>query len=167
MKRIINFIKYRRLLDKLKMELSSEFGIKIDSIYRLGRFMVVSNKKMELLRGYNEAELDIHEQLDNEVKKFISKLDRYFMINGLVEFIGLSKAERVQDNAVEIVMSYRFMNMANVANIIRIIMGISILLIIISSVIGIPIMIYFQLSGLFLLIMSIVFNFILFKKLFV
>jgi hypothetical protein len=161
--RILNYIRYRRFINQNRNELTNEYNIIIDNLYRLGGVVSLSQKRMDLMRDYREAELDVHQQLDNEVRKYISKLDRYFMQKNLVEFIGLSNVERVADNRVNIVMSYRLMNIVKVANTSRIILLISFL----GAFAGFFFGSLFFIPGGSLFLLTLIFNKMLFNKLFV
>jgi len=159
---IINFVKYRRLIEKNKEELSREFGVKIDNLYRLGTIVSISSQKLELMRNYKNSELDIHKELDVEVRRIISKMDRYFMQKNLIEYIGLYDVQRVGENLVTLVMSYRLLGIVKFAKRIRIVQVISIL----SLFCGFFGLMY-MIPGASIFLLMVILNSILFKKLFI
>jgi len=161
-KSFINYIRYRKLIEKNKDELVNDFDLKIDRLFRLGARISIPDNKYYVLKEYKNSELDIYKSLDEEAKKFISKLDKYFIKKNLVEYIGIYSADRVEDNLVILIMSYRLFNVVKLANINRVILFLS-MLSLFSGFYDIKYMI----PGIILIIISFLINIILFKKLFV
>lgn len=161
-KSIINYIKYRKFIEQNKNYLSSEFNIKIDRLYRLGSRVSIPERRYEILLNYKNSQLDIFKNLDEETKKYISKLDRYFMQKNMSEFVGIYNAERTDINEVTVIISYKFFNVVKLANIGRITFLIS-LLSLISGFLDLNYMI----PGIILIFLYFSTNILLFKKLFV
>ncbi len=161
-KRINNFIIYRKIIENNKMDLEFKFNIKIDRIYRMGSYIAVPKNKIDLLRSYKPPELEIHKLLDDEVKSYIARLDRYFIEKGLFELAGLYFAERTDDNAASIIISFKQFDTVKVANRSRFLS--------ILSFIGMGAGFFnplFVIPGASLFVLISLFNFILFKKLFI
>lgn len=161
-KSIINYFKYRKFITKNRDYLYSNFNLKIDNIYRLGTIVSIPNQRFQLLRGYRNAELDIHKELEEELRRYLKRFDIYLMQNNLVEFIGLYYANRTGENAVTVIMSYKKINTVKIANTTRTIIAISLL----SLFLGFISPIY-MIPGASVFILSILSNIALFKKLFV
>lgn len=161
-KSILNYIRYRRFIKDNKEELIKEFGVKIDNLYRLGSRISIPESRISVLREYKNSELDIYKSLDAEVKKQIGKLDRYFMQKNVVEYVGISSVERVDQNLVILIISYRLLNVIKLANASRIMYIIS-LLSLFAGFFGL----WFLLPGVGLFLFTILMNTVLFKKLFV
>jgi len=120
-KSILNYIRYRNLIDDNREELEKDFDIKIDKLYRLGTRVSLSKNKFDVLKDYKNSELDIYKHLDDEVKRIITKLDKFFMKKNLVEYIGIFSIERIDINLVEVILSYRLFNSVKLTNTNRII----------------------------------------------
>jgi hypothetical protein len=161
-KSIINYIKYRKFIEQNKDYLTNEFNIKIDRLYRLGSRVSIPERRYEILLNYKNSQLDIFKNLDLETKKYISKLDRYFMQKNMSEFVGILNAERTDVNEVTVIISYKFFNVVKLANIGRITFLIS-LLSLISGFLDLNYMI----PGIVLIFLYFSTNILLFKKLFV
>jgi hypothetical protein len=158
----LNYIRYRKLIEKNRDELVKDFDIKIDRLFRLGSRVSLPESRYRILREYKNPELDIYKSLDEEAKKVIYKLDRYFMQKNLVEYIGIYSAERVQENLVILIMSYRLFDVVKFANTTRVLYLISLL----SLFVGFY-NIWYMIPGAALILILFLVNFILFKKLFV
>lgn len=164
-KTITNYFRYRKIIEENRKILKDEYGITIDNIYRMGKIVSIPNNKFSILKEYKNSELDIYNNLNDEVRKYISNLDRFFMSKKMSELIALYKAERIYDNGVEVFISYKLLNMVKVANVIR-------LVIIFSSIISLILFfsvdsIYPSLYSFILFILGFLSNIILFKKLFI
>jgi hypothetical protein len=159
---IINFIRYRNFIKINKELLNKEFDLKIDNIYRLGCKISISNEKYELLRNYKNAELDVHKNLDEELRKYIHKLDKFLIKNNMFEYIGMYSADRTDYNEVTLILSYKLMNIVKFSNIIRLILLFSFI-----SMFLVFFNIYLIIPGFIIFLFCIITNFILFKKLLV
>ena len=159
---ILNYIRYRKCVDDNKDEIVRDFNIKIDNLYRLGTKISIPNNRFTVLKEYKNSELDIYNRLNDEVKKYLYKLDAYLMKKNLMEYIGIYNVERVSDNLVVLVMSFRLFNIVKLANINRIVMGLST----IGLFIGFYDILYMIPFGV-VLMLSLLINLIMFRKLFV
>ena len=161
-KKLFNYFTYRKFIDRNKSGLEKEFDLKIDRLYRLGHRVSIPERRYEVLVNYKNPEIDIFKNLDEETKKFISKMDTFFMKNGMSEFVGIYSAERTGVNQVTIIISYKFLNVVKLAVTTRVISIISAF----SLLLGI-IDIYYLIPGGSLIFLYFLSNKILFKKLFV
>jgi len=161
-KSILNYIRYRKLIDLNREELEKDFDIKVDKIYRLGTRVSLPENKYTVLKEYKNSELDIYKNLDEEVKRTITRLDRYFMQKNLVEYVGIFNVDRVDVNLVIVILSYRLFNVVKVINGNRIFS--------IFSFLGLSIGfwdVWYMIPFGVMLILSLLLNLVLFKKLFV
>jgi len=161
-KSILNYIRYRKLIEENREELENDFDIKIDKIYRLGTRVSLPENKFIVLKEYKNSELDIYKSLNDEVKKTITKLDRFFMQKNLVEYIGIFNIDRVDVNLVTIILSYRLFDVIKLTKINRIIS--------LFSFLGLSIGfwdIWYMIPFGVVLFLSLLLNVVLFKKLFI
>jgi len=161
-KSIRNYIRYRKLINLNREELETKFDIKIDKLNRLGTRVSIPENKFTVLKEYKNSELDIYKNLDEETKKTISKLDRYFMQKNLVEYIGIYSVDRVDVNLVVLILSYRLFDVVKIANTNRVVSILSFL----GFSIGFYDVWYMTPFGV-LLVLSLLVNIVLFKKLFI
>lgn len=159
---IINYIRYRNFIKQNEKFLINEFNIKIDRLYRLGAKISIPERRYEVLINYKNSQLDIFKNLDEETKKFIYRLDKFFMQKNISEIIGIYNAERTGVNEVTIIISYKLFNIVKIANIGRI----SFILSILSLFAGF-FDIYYTIPGIVSLLIYFLTNLLLFKKLFV
>jgi len=161
--KILKFLKYRKIIDNNRKELEKSFNLKIDNIYRLGTLVSIPKNKYDILISYKNSELDIYKQLDSEVKKTISNIDKFFIQLNLMELINIYSIDRIGPNLVEVILSFNLVNMVKVANYIRFFQLISGIFLFISYFINIELF-YSVILVLFILFGI---NLILFKKLFI
>jgi len=162
LKNIINYIKYRKFIEENREYLINEFNIKIDRLYRLGSRISIPDNRYQVLMNYKNSQLDVYKNLDEETKKFINRLDRFFMKMNVNELFGLYSADRTDVNEVIVIISYKKLNIVKFANINRIIFIISFL----SLSLGFIDLLY-MIPGGFLMILYYITNKLLFKKPFV
>jgi len=159
---ILTFIKYRKLIDSNKDELIEQYNIKIDKLYRLGTQVSIPDTKFNVLKEYKNSELDIYKSLNDEVKKYISRLDSFFIKKNLVELVGIYQIERIDENIINIILSYRLIDIVKFGIFQRILLVISILCL------GIGFINLIYLIPVFILIFIIlIINKLIFKKLFI
>lgn len=161
-KKVINFIRYRKFIEKNKDVLKSEFDLKVDRLYRLGSRISIPNNKMEMFKNYNNSELDVYKTLDEETRKYISKIDRYFIEKNVTEYIALYSADRTDYNEVTVIMTYKLMNVVKIANTNRLFSLISFL-----GLFSVFFNIFYIIPFILILFFIILSNLVLFKKLFV
>lgn len=121
-KNIRNYIKYRKLIDKNKIELYDKFKIKVDNIYRLYTTVGIPEETQYLFTRYDYSVVQVEEELDNEVRRYINTLSRYFMDTGLIEFIIVNKDNLVRADQinVDLVIDFKMMDIIKfIANIRR------------------------------------------------
>lgn len=80
----------------------------IDNAYRIYTVINFKPQTQEDLKKYG------YYYMDNEVKNFIREMNIELKKIGLFEFIGLSRADQIDDNSVWIVMEYRFLKTTKV-----------------------------------------------------
>ena len=161
-KSILNYVRYRKIIDDNREELEKKYDVKIDNLYRLGTRVSLSENKYTVLKEYKNSELDIYKNLDEEVKKTITKLDRYFMQKNLVEYIGIFNIDRMDVNLVLVILSFRLFNVVKLVNNNRIAS--------IVSFLGLSIGfwdVWYMIPFGVILTLSLLLNMVLFKKLFV
>ncbi len=101
--KIRGYFKYRETIKNNIDVLQRRFGLKYDKLYgRLYTVISIPPDQQKVLNTYG------YQYLDNEVKKYISTIERYFYDINLFETIAISKIERLDDVNVLLVMRYRF-----------------------------------------------------------
>lgn len=161
-KSIKNYIRYRNFIINNKDELINNFKFKIDNLYRLGIKISIPDNKINLLITYKNPELDIFKSLNDEVVNFKFKVDNYFMKRNMLDLIKIYSIDRVDYNEVVLIISYKLINIIRLANILR-----SILVISIFSLSLFLLNILYILPGIFFILIILIINKFLFKKLFV
>jgi len=154
-----NYIKYRKIIRENSNIIKNDFNLKIDDLYRLGTIVKIPNEKLDVYREYKYPVVELHKSLDDEVKKYISKLDKFLIEKGLVEYLKIETIDQINTESVVIIISYKLYDIISLANIIRFIMIISLLslsLWFVSPMLIIP--------GISLFLLMMLFNFIIFKK---
>lgn len=96
------------------IENSNNFTYKIidmdyDRVYRFYTVINMSPNTVENIQKYG------YRYLDNETKKFISELNKQFQKYGLLELVGLEKADQINDNSVLVVVRYRLLKTTKIA----------------------------------------------------
>jgi len=161
-KSIRTFIKYRQTIDNSKFDLLSKYNVKIDKLYRLGSRVSIPINRFSVLKEYKHSELDIFNSLNDEVKRKIGELDQFFISKNLIELVGIYSVERVDENLVTLIISYRLFNVVKFAMVMRFILIFSFL----SLSLGYfnP---YYMIISTILIFGSILTNKVIFKKLFI
>lgn len=96
--------------------------MRFDWIYR---GYTVLNFPPDIMTNINKYGYDF---LDSEVRKYILDLNAFNKQLGLLEIVGLDRADQITPNNVLIVIRYRFLNTRKIANFIMIIFLIFLLL---------------------------------------
>jgi len=96
------------------IENSNNFTYKIidmdyDRVYRFYTVINMSPNTVENIQKYG------YRYLDNETEKFISELNKQFQKYGLLELVGLEKADQINDNSVLVVVRYRLLKTTKIA----------------------------------------------------
>jgi hypothetical protein len=114
-KKIKNFIFYKNLISKHKMELETRFNIKIDWIYRLYTIYSLNNKDYKTYKEYNyDPNLDL---LEAGAKKFLKEVDVFLKTIKLTELYGLRGYEKIDDNNIKIIIGFKEFDTLKYANI--------------------------------------------------
>ena len=82
--------------------------IKLDNVYRLYTVLNFPTRTTKNLKTYG------HMFLDNETSKFITDLNYQLKKYGLYELVALTRADRVGENNVLIVIEYQFKRISTV-----------------------------------------------------
>jgi len=99
----LGYFRYRKIIKENKDILSKRYNFRYDWIYgRLYTVLNVTEDKQEVLKAYG------YEFLDNEVKKFLSSIDNYLFSIGLVDYVSISKIDRIDTVNVLIVLRYKY-----------------------------------------------------------
>ncbi|MCK9416888.1 hypothetical protein M0Q97_09550 [Candidatus Dojkabacteria bacterium] len=86
-----------------------------DKVYRFYTVLNLKPNTTENIQKYG------YRYLDNETRKFIIELNGQFKKYGLMELIGLSKADQIDENSIFIVCEFSLLKTTKIAkNIIRI-----------------------------------------------
>jgi len=93
---------------------SANFTYKIidmdyDYVYRFYTVINMPPNTTENIQKYG------YRYLDNETKKFISELNKQFQKYGLLELVGLSKADQIKESSVHIVVEYKLLKTTKIA----------------------------------------------------
>jgi hypothetical protein len=100
-KKCINDINNYFILNEAKFTYKIK-EIKYDKAYRIYTVLNIPEKNAKNLQTYG------YYYLDNETKKFLTEMNLLFKKHGLVELIGLTKADQINPTCVHIVMEYKF-----------------------------------------------------------
>lgn len=103
-------LSYIRTINKNKEIYSNRFNMKFDWVYRGYTVLTFPPDIMTNIDKYG------YDYLDTEVKRYISDLTAFNKEIGLVELVGLDRADKIGANVVLIVTRYRFLNTKKLAN---------------------------------------------------
>jgi hypothetical protein len=161
-KNLKHFIRYRKILLSNKLELFNLFNVKIDDIYRLGVNIRIPKDKMDVYNDYKYPVIEINRILDNEIKKFFIKLDRYFLNKNLMEYLEVESTDQIDTDSAIVILKFKLYDIEKFAKRNRFIMILSFL----SMLFGWFNLLYLIPGGLIFLIILLI-NYIIFNKLFV
>jgi len=82
-------------------------SIKMDYAFRIYTVLNFPPKTTKNIQTYG------HMFLDNETEKFIRELNNQLKKIGLYELVGLSKADRIGENNILIVVEYKYVNITS------------------------------------------------------
>lgn len=93
---------------------SSKFTYKIkdmnyDNVYRFYTVINMPPNTTENIQKYG------YRYLDNETKKFMSELNNQFRKYGLLELVGLEKADQINEHSVFIIIRFNLLNTKKIA----------------------------------------------------
>lgn len=80
----------------------------IDSIYRIYTVLNFPPQTITNIQKYGYV------YMDNETKKFISQLNIQLKRFGLLELVGLSKADQIGEHNILIVVEYKMLNIRKI-----------------------------------------------------
>jgi hypothetical protein len=107
--KLINLFRYIKLIKMHKDELQKLHNIRVDRIYRMWTVLnLIDDKENVDKYGYF--------YVDTKLKEYVSGIDKFFMKNGLFEFVGLSKADQINIYNILIVIEYKFLSTRKLAN---------------------------------------------------
>lgn len=122
MKKWKNLFFYIRMVKKHRRDILNYFllertdlpykivNIEIDRIYRMYTVLnfspILTNDKI-----YGSKSL-----MEDEVRTFIREMQFQFKKYGIDELVGLTRADKVGDNSIWIVIEYKFLNTRKIAN---------------------------------------------------
>lgn len=116
-KKSISFLTKRRLYNEYKKVIRSnesilltETGLRIDWVNRLWKIYTVPIEERQNIYQYGQK------YLNELVKKDLNKIDQTMMALGLIEIVGLTHSDIIDDFNVRIVISYKYYNLAKRAN---------------------------------------------------
>jgi hypothetical protein len=102
-KKILGYFKYRNIIKDNYNILNQRYRLKFDKRYgRLYTVINVPEDRQEVLKTYG------YEYLDNEVKKYISSIEQYFSVIGLLDLVSISKIDSLDPVNVLIVLRYKY-----------------------------------------------------------
>jgi len=93
---------------------SNNFTYKIvdmnyDRVYRFYTVINMPPNTVENIQKYG------YRYLDNETEKFVSELHKQFQKYGLLELVGLERADQINDTSVLVVVRYRLLKTTKIA----------------------------------------------------
>lgn len=112
---------YKDTIHQYKDILLKEFNLRIDKINRCYTVINFPPNIQEEIKQYG------YYYLDAEVRKFISKVQIFYKDIGLLELVGYSRIDQLDDHNVLIVFEYNKLNTKNLFIIKWISIGLSIL----------------------------------------
>jgi hypothetical protein len=80
-----------------------------DRVYRFYTVINMPTNTTENIQKYG------YRYLDNETKKFIAELNKQFQKYGLLELVGLSKADQINESSVLVVVEYKLLKTSKIA----------------------------------------------------
>lgn len=101
--KIFGYFKYRKIIKENYNILNQRYKFKYDKIYgRLYTVISISEERQEVLKTYG------YEYLDNEVKKFLTSIEKFFMTIGILDLISISRIDSLDPVNVLIVLRYKY-----------------------------------------------------------
>lgn len=104
------FKEYKKVLNLNRKELLEKHNLHIDWIYRIWKVYTVPIEERQNIYQYGQA------YLVELVKKDIASIDNTMMNLGLVEIVGITDTDIIDDFNVRIVISYKYYNLAKRMN---------------------------------------------------
>ncbi len=119
-KAIKNYLFYRKIINKLKPTLLTNFGVKVDMLSRLYTvFTIPEREYKELVSQYQEHSDKL---IEIEFKGYKKKLDTYLMKQGLTEMYGIYLEERANERQFMLAITYKHLDVLFWGNISRLIL---------------------------------------------
>jgi hypothetical protein len=107
-KNLRTYFFYKKVLRKHEEELYQKFNLKIDAV---GRLYTIYSINPADYKSYGDA------LLDSEFKKYISSVDRYLIKLNLADMYGMSNKDLLFENNLKVVIRYKPLDIALIANI--------------------------------------------------
>jgi predicted DNA-binding transcriptional regulator AlpA len=109
-KKYKNLFTYIKTIRKNREVYLKRYNMRFDWIYRGYTVLQFPPDVMINVNKYG------YDYLDSEVRKYIKDLNVFNRQLGLLEFVGLDRADQITPNNVLIVIRYRFLNTRKIAN---------------------------------------------------
>lgn len=98
-----NYFRYRKIIKENFEVLTQRYKFRYDRLYgRLYTVLNITEDKQEVLKNYG------YDYLDNEVKKYITSLEEYFLTIGMLDLLSISRIDSVDAINVLIVLRYKY-----------------------------------------------------------
>jgi len=113
-KSILLFFFYRKKLNSIRDSLSTNFGAKVDYIYRI--YTVLNIPKEIIEEPYNFRGSDIDKISQNYIKQYSSQLQDYLNSLGLRELFDFYEVKKVDKSSYLLIFGFSLFNTRKVAN---------------------------------------------------
>lgn len=101
--KFLGYFKYRRIIRDNFETLTQRYKFRYDRLYgRLYTVLNVPEERQEVLKTYG------YDYLDNEVKKYISSIEKYFFSIGMIDLVSISRIDSIDPVNVLMVFRYKY-----------------------------------------------------------
>jgi hypothetical protein len=101
--KFLAYFKYRKIIKENIDVINTRYKFRYDKVYgRLYTVLSVTQDRQEVLRTYG------YDYLDNEVKKYISSIEQFFLSIGILDLISISRIDSLDAVNVLIVLRYKY-----------------------------------------------------------
>jgi len=110
-KRISLLITYSKILNVNKEELLEKFNVRVDSVKRIYTVINVPDDE------YTYGEQHALKLTETYLKSWLGKLDKYLITKGIKEFTDVQEITTIDQQNFLLIIRYKFLNTARIANI--------------------------------------------------
>lgn len=107
-KKISLFLTYRNILRKIKGQLLTSFGARVDNVSRI--YTVVNVPESLIEEPYNVRKSDIDAIAKTFIKDYSTELSRFLNSNGLMELYDFYEVEKVGKYSYLVILGFSLFN---------------------------------------------------------
>lgn len=101
--KFLGYFRYRKIINENFEVISQRYKFRYDRKYgRLYTVLNITKERQEVLKTYG------YDYLDNEVKKYITSIEEYFLSIGMLDLISISKIDSLDTVNVLVVLRYKY-----------------------------------------------------------